>query len=164
MMSPNYRLQGGVPIDLPTQVKNPAGQVFYSVRFDNMMIFMDEEGRFCNKAFNYGSESQVWAMGTLSQTAAVPIDLKLTERPVKTIGMRVIFNGINAGQISFQEVWVSGATILNSQTRNFDQFAKEVEIGPFKFAVLGTVGDKIKLQYDIATRFQPTSEQLSRMR
>jgi hypothetical protein len=66
--------------------------------------------------------------------------------------LRIIFNGIAAGQISFQEVWVNGPTVIKSSARNFDQFAKSVKIGPFAFEVLSAAQGKVTLRYEISER------------
>jgi hypothetical protein len=54
--------------------------------------------------------------------------------------------------MSFQEVWVSGPTILSSTARNFDQFARSVRIGPFTLEVVEAAAGNVTLRYEIAER------------
>jgi hypothetical protein len=165
MLSPNYRFQANRAIPVPVEVKSADDKLYYSINQGSTTVFVDRQGQFCNKALVNDPQTRVWAAGTLSQEPEqVAIDFKLVERPSKPRSMRVIFNGVSAGQLSFQEVWVSGSTILNSHARIFDQFAKQVDIGPFTFEVMGTEGEKVKLKYDIASRFQPDNAQMSRLR
>src|SRR5207249_1084863 len=67
-------------------------------------------------------------------------------------GVRIIFNGVSAGQLSFQEIWLSGTEIRSSIARNFDQFAKTVRVGLFDFEVVEVSDGKITLRYNIMER------------
>ena len=66
--------------------------------------------------------------------------------------MRIIFTGVGMGQISFQQLLVNGSTIVETKTRNFDQFSKQIRIAPFTFDIIGIEGDAIKLRYAIPDR------------
>ena len=117
------------------------------------VLFVDDQGHFCNKALNAQSVPVVWATGTLSQ---VVDDVALESRVVEETGsegsVRVIFGGVGGGQMGFQEVWVNGATVVASITHNFDQFAQSVKVGPFTFDIVEVAGGKVTLRYQIAER------------
>jgi hypothetical protein len=85
------------------------------------------------------------------------------EQPGGSGSLRIIFNGVGAGQMSFQEVWVSGSTVVASQARNFDQFAKAIKIGPFAFEVLDVSAGKVTLRYDIPERFPANADDLGKL-
>lgn len=159
MLSPNFKFKAGIPLDIPTEVSDKSGRVLHVVGLKpNYLVLLDDDGRFCNRAMNTTSSPYVWVVGTLSQEPdIVPIELKIIEYPGKTRSMRIIFNGINAGQIRFQENWVEGSSVISSKMINFDQFAKEINLGPFTFNVIGIDGEKIRLKYDIPIRFQNTN-------
>lgn len=154
MLSPSYRFRGGKAITTQRQLELEGGARFsVAMLQDGSVLFVDSEGRFCNKALNTHIAPPVWIAGTLSQEPAeVTLENKITEEERGQGSIRVIFNGVTAGVLSFQEVWVKGPTVLKSQTRNFDQFAKEVEVGPFKFQVVAVADGKVTLRYDIPDR------------
>ncbi len=159
MLSPNFKFKAGIPLDIPTEVSDKSGRVLHVVGLKpNYLVLLDDDGRFCNRTMNTTSSPYIWVVGTLSQEPdVVPIEIKNIEYPGKTRSMRIIFNGISAGQISFQENWVEGSSVVSSKTISFDQFAKEINIGPFTFSVIGIDGEKVRLKYDIPIRFQNTN-------
>ena len=164
-LSSNYRLAAERPLPAVREIKLEDGRIFRIIWSDYASILLvNEEGRFCNKAINARSPPYVWIAGTLSQE---PDDVPLLSRTVEEQGpggsLRIIFNGIGAGQMSFQEVWVHGSTVLSSTARNFDQFAQSIKIGPFSFDVVETGGGKVTLRYEIAERSPIGETELERL-
>ena len=47
----------------------------------------------------------------------------------------------------FQEVWVKGTQIMQSNDRQFDQFADTIEIAGLKFHVADAKPDSIRISY-----------------
>lgn len=80
------------------------------------------------------------------------IESKIQEDVADRAGVRIIFNGVAAGQMKLQEVWVSGTSIRSSVARSFDQFAKTVHVGLFDFEVVDAANGKITLRYEIQDR------------
>ncbi len=163
VLSFSYRFPAGAPIPVSREVKSDDGRKFLVVRSaDNQVLFLDDQGRFCSKALNAKSSPAVWAAGTLSQEPeAVVLEHRVVEEPRSVGAMRIIFNGVGSGQLSFQEVWVNGATVVRSQARNFDQFAREIRIGPFAFEVLAVADGKVTLRYDIPERASVSATDLA---
>lgn len=164
-LSSNYRLAAERPLAALREVKLDDGRIFRIIRLtDGSVLLVNEEGRFCNKAINAKSSPFVWIEDTLSQE---PDDVPLLSSTVEEQGpggsLRIIFNGIGAGQMSFQEVWVHGSTVLSSTARNFDQFAENIKIGPFSFDVVETGGGKVTLRYEIAERSPISETELARL-
>ena len=117
------------------------------------VLFIDEQGHFCNKALNAVSAPAAWAAGTLSlETDDVALESRVVEEAGAEGSVRVIFNGVGGGQMSFQEVWVNGATVVTSISHNFDQFAQSVKVGPFSFDIVEVAGGQVTLRYQIADR------------
>lgn len=153
-LSPNFRFAAERPLFVPRELVLESGQVFKILRLtDGSALFVDAQGHFCNKALNARAQPNVWMAGTLSQEPdEVPLVYKVIEELGESGSLRIIFNGLGAGQMSFQEVWVNGATVVSSTARNFDQFAKVVKIGPFAFEIVEAGGGKVSLRYEIAER------------
>jgi len=47
----------------------------------------------------------------------------------------------------FQEVWVKGSQIVASSDRQFDQFAREIQIASLGFKVSEATSETVKLTY-----------------
>jgi len=60
--------------------------------------------------------------------------------------LRIIYLGATGGPVRFREAWVQGTQITKSIDRNFDQFAKAIEIVGFKYDVVEVKSDKVKLR------------------
>lgn len=164
-LSFGFRFAAQRPIAVAGEVKSDDGRKLLVARgIDGQVLFIDEQGTFCNKALNARSQPPVWAMGTLSQEPDdVSIQAAVVEERKKEGSVRIIFNGVGAGQLSFQEVWVNGSTVVSSQTRNFDQFAKAIKVGPFDFEVLDVANGKVTLRFDIAQRSPANMAELARL-
>lgn len=164
-LSFGYRFDAGKPIPVSREVQVDGGRTFLVVRMQgDQVLFVDDQDRFCSKALNARSEPHVWAAGTLSQEAeTVALEHRVVEEPRSVVGFRAVFAGVAAGQLSFQEVWVQGATVVRSQARNFDQFARQVVLGPFTFDVLAVKDGKVTLKYEIAERKEISAAEAARL-
>lgn len=164
-LSPNFRFAAERPLYVPRELVVDPGQTYRILRLtDGAVLFVDPQGRFCNKALNARSQPNVWMAGTLSQEPDdVPLVYKVIEEPGESGSLRIIFTGLAAGQMSFQEVWVNGTTVVSSTARNFDQFAKVVKIGPFSFDVVEAGAGKVSLRYEIAERAPVSAQDLAKM-
>jgi hypothetical protein len=153
VLSPSFWFAADRPLHTPREWVE-GDKVYRILRLsDGSVLFVNPEGRFCNKAVNARSQPNVWMAGTLSQEPdGAELLPKVIEEPGESGSLRIVFNGIGAGQMSFQEVWVNGTTVASSMARNFDQFAKNVKVGPFKFEVVEVGTRKITLRYEIAER------------
>jgi hypothetical protein len=164
-LSFSYHFPANVPITAFGEIKLDESRKLLAVRTQEaQVLFVDEQGRFCNKALNAKSLPNVWAAGILSQQPSdAAIIRRIAEEGKTAAGFRVIFNGVSGGQLSFQEVWVNGSTVIASQQRNFDQFAKRIKVGPFAFDVLGVAGGKVTLRYEIPERAPMSAQELARL-
>lgn len=165
MLSFSYKFAALQPIPVYGEVKLEDGRKLLLIRSkEAQVLFLDEQGHFCNKALNATSRPHVWAAGTLSlESPETALESKVVEEKSKEGSLRIIFTGAGAGQLSFQEVWVHGPTIVSSQSRNFDQFAKRIKIGPFDFEVLEVADGKVTLRYDIPERSPARMADLARL-
>lgn len=152
-LSTSYRFKSGEPLNVQWSVTAANGESFSVIRLVGSALFVDSQGRLCNSALNTSSSPNVWMAGTLSQEGQpVVLDRKVTEQDGPAGSLRVIFNGVNAGALNFQEVWVNGATVVRSVARSFDQFAKSVKIGPVTMQVLGINEGRVSLRYEVPDR------------
>jgi hypothetical protein len=105
---------------------------------------------------------QVWQAGTLSKEPDdVIFERTLRDEDAQSGSLRIVYVGTSAGALQFREVWVQDTRIGKSIERNFDQFAKSIEIAGFKFQVLEAKSDKVKLRYDIPNRIELSPSQRS---
>ncbi len=151
-MSPTFKFKTGKNINMPFEALSADGSVYRVVRLEGRDLFLDSNNVFCNKVIFDDSRGQTWSLGTLTQDQPSIFDINLTEFLVQTQSMRIIFTGVGMGQISFQQLLVNGSTIVETKTRNFDQFSKQIRIAPFTFDIIGIEGDAIKLRYAIPDR------------
>jgi hypothetical protein len=115
-------------------------------------VVANKTGELCNVAISYRVPDPYWVHGMRAEPAEATFEPKIQEDVVDSAGARIIFTGVSAGQLNFQEVWVSGSAIRSSVTRSFDQFAKSVRVGLFDFEVVAISDGKIALRYEIQER------------
>ena len=154
-LSTSYRFKSGEPLNVQWSVATANGESFSVIRLVGSALFVDSQGRICNSALNTSSSPNVWMAGTLSQEGPpFVLDRKVTEQDGPAIGsLRVIFNGVNAGALNFQEVWVNGATVVRSVARGHSiSSPKSVKIGPVTMQVLGINEGRVSLRYEIPDR------------
>lgn len=165
LLSPGFKFSAGQTLLAPKQLKLPDDRVFTVLELKGgSTLFVDETGQVCNKALNSGSTPNVWMTGTLLQeTASGRFERQIIEQEGGIGSLRIIFNGISGGVMGFQEVWVNGPTVVKSLTRNFDQFAKTIALGPFSFDVIEAAGGRITLRYEIAERSPIGADAVARM-
>lgn len=164
-LNPDYKFEAKSPLSASQELQLQDGRLFRVIRTKGgMALLLNDQDKFCNRVVNGKVSPKMWAMGTVSQESAdVTFERNLIEEQTHTGSMRIIFNGISAGQMSFQEVWVNGAIVMQSKVLNFDQFAKVVKIPPFQFEVLEAANGTVKLRYDIGERMPAEGLQLGRL-
>lgn len=147
----DFFFPANVPIPVIGQVRGSDGNFLLLIMTGTQQILLvDHTSHFCSRSINMMSRPYVWTLGTLSQTdpdAAVRLQL-LDSDPVQA-SVRVIFGGVSAGQMRFEELWVRGGRVLSTTTHTFDQFAASIDIGPFTFEVLKVGAGQVTLRYDI---------------
>jgi hypothetical protein len=164
LLSPGFRFPAGRPLVVPKQLRLADDTVFSLVELKGgSTLFVDETGQICNKALNSGASPNVWMAGTLSQESSGRFERQIIERETGTGSIRIVFNGVSGGVLSFQEVWVNGPTVVKSLVRNFDQFAKTIALGPFTFEVIEAANGRVTLRYEIAERGSVGTDVLSKM-
>jgi hypothetical protein len=164
VLSPNFRFVADRPLYTPREWV--VGEKVYSILrlSDASVLFINPEGKFCNKAVNARGQPSVWMAGTLAQEPdEMELIRKVIEEPGESGSLRIIFNGIAAGQMGFQEVWVNGSTVVSSAARNFDMFAKSVKLGPFTFEIVEASAGNVTLRYEIAERSPVLPGELAKM-
>ncbi|HEX6705337.1 MAG TPA: hypothetical protein VF169_11305 [Albitalea sp.] len=152
-LSQSYRFEKGVPLYV-SDVESATGRRLSALSFrDGSVIYLNEDGDFCNKVRTIKPDMQVWQMGTLSKE---PDDVRFERTTKDEVGqsgsLRIFYLGTTGGAMQFREAWVQGGQISKSIDRNFDQFAKVIEVAGFKFDVVEVKGDKVKLRYEIPSR------------
>lgn len=165
-LSPNFRFEAKAPLTANLELQLPDGRQFrvFRMQKSGMALFLNDQDRFCNKAVNTSVSPRMWALGTLSQESPdVTFERNVLEEQTHTGSMRIIFNGISSGQMSFQEIWVNGAIVMSSKVRNFDQFAKTIKIPPFQFDVVAVANGTVTLRYDIGERMPAAGLELGRL-
>lgn len=115
-------------------------------------VVATKSGELCNVAISYRVPDPYWIHGLQPDPADATIESKIQEEVTDRAGLRIIFTGVTAGQLNFQEVWVAGSSIRSSVTRSFDQFAKTIHVGLFDFEVVEVSASKITLRYEILDR------------
>ena len=147
------KMLGRRPLPTLQEIALPDGRV-YSIApvSQDHAVVATKAGELCNVAISYRVPDPYWVHGMQLDPADATIEAKIQEDVTDRAGVRIIFNGVAAGQLNFQEVWVSGSSIRSSVTRSFDQFAKTVHVGFFDFEVIDVSNGKITLRYEIQDR------------
>jgi hypothetical protein len=159
-LSPNFSFRKGRNYRVGRTIEVADGRKFAALELVDGTLFVNEEGQLCNKTWG----RDVWHAGTLSiEPDGATMERSLLDEPVRSGSLRVIYLGTAAGTMKFQEIWVQGARIGKSITRDFDQFAKMVEIAGFQFEVVSAKGDTLRLRYDIPSRVEIGPERLSQV-
>jgi hypothetical protein len=135
------------------EIALPDGRVFSIIPVtEDHAVVAKRNGELCNVAIAYRVPDPYWLLDMTVEPADAALEAKVQEQVADRAGVRIIFNGVSAGQLSFQEVWVSGSTIRSSVVRAFDQFAKSVRVGFFDFEVVEVSSGKVTLRYEIQER------------
>ena len=153
-LSFSFSFAAKMPLPVQGQVTLDDGRRFRLIQTkQRQVLFIDDQDRFCDKALNAVSRPAAWAAGTLSLDGEdVAMESRVLEETESEGSVRVIFNGVGGGQMGFQEVWVNGATVVASIPHHFDQFAKNIQVGPFSFVIIEASSGKVTLRYEIAER------------
>ncbi len=147
------KMIGRRPLPAVQEIALPDGRVFSIVPVSrDHAVVATKTGELCNVAISYRVPDPYWVHGMQLDPAEATIESKVQEDIVDQAGVRIIFAGVTAGQMDFQEVWVAGSSIRSSVTRSFDQFAKTVHVGFFDFEVIKASAGKITLRYEIQNR------------
>lgn len=119
-------------------------------------LLVRKDGRVCNDMLvtNLKFQGSFWTGKVTGSVDTVEISKEISKKRTKLDGLRLIYNGTEAGQISIQEVWVSPKGEVKSQAKKFDQFAKTIDIAGLSFQLLEASADKISLKYDFEDSFQ----------
>lgn len=149
------RIPGKHPLPALQEVALPDGRVFsiVPVTQEHAVVVNKASGELCNVAISYRVPDPYWAHNLRVE----PVDGSVLESNPQvavadSAGVRIIFTGVSAGQLNFQEIWVAGSAIRSSVTRSFDQFAKSVRIGLFDFEVVSVADGKVTLRYELQAR------------
>lgn len=146
-------LPPGRPLGALQEIALPDGRVFSIIPVtEDHAVVAKRNGELCNVAIAYRVPDPYWLLDMSVEPADAALEAKVQEQVADRAGVRIIFNGVSAGQLSFQEVWVSGSTIRSSMVRAFDQFAKSVRVGFFDFEVVEVSSGKVTLRYEIQER------------
>jgi hypothetical protein len=147
------KMLGKRPLPAVQEIALPDARVFSIVPVSqDHAVVATKAGELCNVAISYRVPDPYWVHGMQLDPADGIVESKIQEDVTDRAGVRIIFNGVAAGQLNFQEVWVSGSSIRSSVTRSFDQFAKTVHVGLFDFEVIDVSSGKITLRYEIQDR------------
>ena len=154
MLSPSFNFAAGKPLRFTNEVTLDDGRTFAALWLsDDSVLFIDRDGRFCDKVLNAKAKPVTWTAGTLSYDGPpFVLERKAIKTESSTIGLRIIFTGTSGGQIGFQEVWVSDSTVAKSTPRKFDQFAKAVTIAGLRFELVDVSADQVTVRYDISEK------------
>lgn len=158
------RIAARSPIAALQEIALPDGRVFSiaPLNQDYAAVFNKTSGELCNVTIRYNAPDPFWSHGAATEPADATFEPKLREDVADSAGLRVIFNGMSAGQLNFQEVWTNGSAIRLSMTKAFDQFAKSVRIGLLDFDVVAIADGKITLRYNVQERFQVKADEVAK--
>ena len=147
------KMIGRRPLPAVQEIALPDGRAFLIVPVSqDHAVVATKTGELCNVAISYRVPDPYWVHGMQLDPAEATVESKVQEDIVDRAGVRIIFTGVTAGQLNFQEVWVANSSIRSSVTRSFDQFAKIVHVGLFDFEVVEASAGKITLRYEIQDR------------
>ena len=164
-LSPGFTFAEGQPLRYFQEVQLADGRTFAVLRLtDDSVLFIDSEGRFCDKVLNGKARPVTWTAGSLSHVSdPFVLDRKVIETESPAIGLRIIFNGVASGQISFQEVWVKGEAVVKTIARGFDQFARSVTIAGITLELVDVSAAQATLRYQIAERSAVDNASLAKL-
>lgn len=119
---------------------------------DGYHIFVGEDGRPCNKVA-YLSPIDSSSVLVMHKYRTIPdggrFERKIAEKSPDTIGIRIIYLGIEKGAMKFQETRVESGKILSSATHSFDQFAKSIEIADIVIEISKATTTEISAKFEI---------------
>ncbi len=149
--NPDFKFTKGQTISITRELVGPDGVGYPVYRPESeWLVFLTPDGEFCNRAV-ITRRGVGWneAMGHWMRS---PDDARLawadTEAVMDSGRLRIIYMGLSAGAMHFQEVWVKGSQIVSSVDRQFDQFASTVQIAGLTFHVSSAKPDSIHISYD----------------
>jgi len=152
--SPNLSIPARTPLSVLGELTLDDGRHFRYVQTNRRLgLVIDDQNRACNKMLNASSPPPTWSLGTLSQQPGdATFETRVVEEAAGEGSVRIIFGGVGGGQLEFQEVWVNAAAVVSSTAHHFDQFAKDIKVGPFTFEVVDVSEGRVTLRYQIAER------------
>lgn len=132
---------------------SPSGQSYDVLVYKNgYHIFVGEDGKPCNKVA-YLDRSDSSSVLVMHKYRTIPdggrFERKIAEKSSETIGIRIIYLGLEKGAMKFQETRVENGKILSSATHSFDQFAKSIEIADIVIEVAKATTTEISVKYEI---------------
>lgn len=155
------QMKGSGPLPVQQEMALPDGRVFALLDVnEHALLVAPDTGVICDAAISHRVSKAFWVKG-LEQ---VPPSARLVQTPLGIVtdraSLRIVFTGISAGTINFQEVWVDKGRIKRSVPRSFDQFAKTVRIGLFQFEVVEAGRGSVSLRYDVKPEMEVSTAML----
>ena len=134
----------------------PDGQAYPAISpQSDMVLFMTPDGEFCNQTLKVTGNTWTWLMGHLTRLPdSATLEWQATGTEMASGRLRVIYMRSTAGAMHFQEVWVKGTQIMQSNDRQFDQFANTIEIAGLKFHVADAKPVSIRVSYDFGPKIE----------
>lgn len=131
-----FRYDPSVPQEVFQKFKARNGETYHVLQYRQDAVFVREDGVPCGRVARLSRDaSSVVAYTYQTEPEGGRFAIEQTERRKGFAGVRVIYMGTHAGTMQFQEVWTREGRILSSEARQCDQFAKNVQIAGFQFAV-----------------------------
>ena len=153
VMNRDFKFTKGQTVTIARELMMPDGSalpVYFPLH--DRVLFLTQDGEFCNQAVMANGSSWNWAMGRLTR---IPDGAKMewhnSESETASGRLRVIYTGASAGAMHFQELWVKGSQITSSADRQFDQFADTIEIAGLKFHVAQAKPDSVRISYSFGS-------------
>lgn len=125
------------------------GEHYHVLMYNKDAVFVREDGTLCNRVVRHTPDTSSIVAYTYQTD---PEDVKFTfgkqDQSWGSASVRIIFGGFTSGVMQFHEVWARDGRVLNTQTHQFDPFAKEVKVAGFSIHISSTTADSALVSID----------------
>lgn len=149
-LTPSIIFKGGQEYETTLKYTNPDGLNYDVLSQGQYHIFVSENGTPCNKIVYIDYPTSVIVMHKYSIDPSDAIFEKgLSESRSYTTGIRIIYLGVDKGEMKFQRTLVSGGKVLESKEFAFEQFAKKIVIAGITIQVSKASSDSITAKVEL---------------
>lgn len=133
---------------------NPSGEKFDVLSYkDGTQVFVREDGTPCNKVASFAEGDPPISVIVMHTYRTEPqggrFERNISDSNVETIGIRIIYLGLDKGAMKFQETRVENGVILGSKTHEFDQFAKLITISDIPIQIKSATAEQITAHVEL---------------
>lgn len=149
-LSPSFKYSKNEDYSVYAKFKSTDNEIYKIISFGKYFHVVDSKGLICNSVGNSGPNDEHLSFIIYQYKSSNPNTIftsKMSPDKKFNIGLRIIFLGVEAGAINFQEVWTKDGKILLSKKHSFDQFSSTINIAENPINIKNVSADSIT--YDV---------------